>query len=104
MKNSLSRIFRSVVESFRSARRIPKEPPISPAEFQKMLAQTLADPDFKLMLLKSMAGTVWPIEGGNSHGMKGIGSLAGGMIRVSVDSPCPAFTGSKSATGCFSLR
>ena len=59
----LSRVFRSVVEWFRPSRRIPTERPISPEQFQKMLAQTLADPEFKLLLLKSMAGTVFPIQG-----------------------------------------
>ena len=67
MKNIFSRplrtMFRSMLEWFRSSRRIQTEQTISPEQFQKMLAQTLADPDFKLMLLKSMSGTVWPIQG-----------------------------------------
>ena len=63
MKNSFSRMFRWMVEWLRPSRRIPTERPISPEQFQKMLAQTLADPEFKLLLLKSMAGTVFPIQG-----------------------------------------
>ena len=62
MKNSFSRMFRKRVEWFRPSRRIQTEQTISPEQFQKMLAQTLADPDFKLLLLKSMAGTVFPVE------------------------------------------
>ena len=64
MKNIFPRMFRSVVEWVRPSHRIQKEQPISPEQFQKMLAQTLADPEFKLLLLKSMAGTVFPIQGG----------------------------------------
>ena len=62
-RNLFSRMFRSVVEWFRPSHRIPIEQTISPEQFQKMLAQTLADPELKLLLLKSMAGTVWPIQG-----------------------------------------
>jgi hypothetical protein len=63
MKNFFPRMFRSMLEWFRPSHRIPTEQPISPEQFQTMLAQTLADPEFKLLLLKSMAGPVWPVQG-----------------------------------------
>ena len=69
-------MLRSLVEWLCRSPRLKKEPTISPEQFQKMLAQTLADPDFKLLLLKSMAGTVFPIRGG----MACSNVVAGGTI------------------------
>ncbi len=73
MLNSISRLFRSMLQWFRPARRIPEEPAISPEQFRKMLQQTLTDPEQARLLLRSLVGTAFPIQGATCSNASDIG-------------------------------
>ena len=60
MNNS---IFSTIRKWFRSIR-TRSEHPISQVELRRALAEMLSDPESKRLLLKSLVGTMIPIEGG----------------------------------------
>ena len=62
MKNPLSSLLASVAQCFYSARRA--QPPLSPEQLRKALADMLADPQTRRLVLNDLIGTAFPIQGG----------------------------------------
>ena len=101
MKNIFSRTFRSMLEWFRPARRIQTEQSISPEQFQKMLAQTLADPGFRRLLMKTLVGPIVPIEGGTCTAAEDVAAGQFGAHCTGTDFSFPGKVGIGTTSPAF---